>query len=356
MKELKHLPIQRWPLVDRSAWAAAFKPGDLFEGDAGPGAHMAHGSRKFLTYGYARWLAYLSAKHPELLDEPPSARVHKTVLRGYIADLQCDLSDTSVAIHLHQLYMAIGLIAPNHDWAWLRRIKTTFERRAVPRDRFGLLSPPWQLLDLGIHLMESARIGIKDPHHRGKIQYRNGLILALLALWPIRRRSLSALTVSQHLERRGEALNLLLHPEDTKAARADSFRIPDLIKPYFERYLIDLRPRFPGADAHDGLWPSLRGCPLQGQRLYAIVRQLTQLHLGRGMGLHDVRRAAATFLAIEAPEKVGLVPGVLQHASPEVSEQHYNLARSTTASRRHGAHVTQLRARLHPAWRRQGGN
>jgi len=36
--------------------------------------------------------------------------------------------------------------------------------------------------------------------------------------------------------------------------------------------------------------------------------------------------AAATFLAMDAPEKVGLIPGILQHASPEVSEQHYNLA------------------------------
>jgi hypothetical protein len=66
------------------------------------------------------------------------------------------------------------------------------------------------------------------------------------------------------------------------------------------------------------------------------------------MGLHDFRRAAATFLAIDAPDKVGLIPGVLQHASPEVGERHYNLAKSVEASRRVGAHLAKLRLRLKP--------
>ena len=59
------------------------------------------------------------------------------------------------------------------------------------------------------------------------------------------------------------------------------------------------------------------------------------------MGLHDFRRAAATFIAMDAPDKIGLIPGVLQHASPDVSEQHYNLARSVEASRRFAAHLAK---------------
>jgi hypothetical protein len=66
------------------------------------------------------------------------------------------------------------------------------------------------------------------------------------------------------------------------------------------------------------------------------------------MGLHDFRRAGATFLAIEAPDKIGLIPGILQHTSLEVGERHYNLAQSVEASRRFGAHLAKLRARLKP--------
>src|SRR5580692_10934789 len=69
-------------------------------------------------------------------------------------------------------------------------------------------------------------------------------------------------------------------------------------------------------------------------------------NFGKAMGLHDFRRAAATFLAMDAPEKIGLIPGVLQHASPEPGEQHYNLSRSMQAGRRFAAHLAHARSKL----------
>ncbi len=169
------------------------------------------------------------------------------------------------------------------------------------------------------------------------------MLLALLALWPIRRRSLAALTVSHHVERHGDQIRLRLHPADTKAARPEIYVPHEVLAPYLERYLQDVRPRFTGALGHDGFWASARGRPLCAQWLYAIVRRRTLEAFGKAMALHDMRRAAATFLAIEAPEQVGLIPGVLQQASPEVGERHYNLARSTAASRRFAGHVTAIR-------------
>jgi hypothetical protein len=41
-----------------------------------------------------------------------------------------------------------------------------------------------------------------------------------------------------------------------------------------------------------------------------------------------------------------LIPGVLQHASPEVSDQHYNLARSIRAGQRFAAHLATAKNRL----------
>jgi len=68
----------------------------------------------------------------------------------------------------------------------------------------------------------------------------------------------------------------------------------------------------------------------------------------RVRALHDFRRAAATFLVMDAPEKIGLIPGVLQDASPGVSERHYNLARSMQAGRRFAAHLANARNKLRP--------
>jgi hypothetical protein len=76
------------------------------------------------------------------------------------------------------------------------------------------------------------------------------------------------------------------------------------------------------------------------------VRKNMVRGFGKATGVHDFRRAAATFLAIDAPELVGLIPGLLQHTKPEVGEQHYNLANSMGASRRHVAYLQRKRDKL----------
>jgi integrase len=180
----------------------------------------------------------------------------------------------------------------------------------------------------------------------GESQYRDGLLLALLSVWPIRRRSIAALTVSHHLEFDDAGVNILLHPSDTKAKRLETFRVPDPLVPYVIRYLREIRPALLGRSKHDGFWASLGGGPLSAGRFYQIVRARITGRFGKAMGVHDFRRAASTFLAMDAPEKMGLIPGVLQHASPEVSEQHYNLARSMRAGQRFAANLANARSRL----------
>jgi integrase len=120
--------------------------------------------------------------------------------------------------------------------------------------------------------------------------------------------------------------------------------VPEQLLSYFTRYLTEIRPVLGGV--HDGFRASRTGPPLAADRLYSIVRGRVTAKFGKPMGLHDFRRAAATFLAMDAPEKIGLIPGVLQHASPEPGEQHYNLARSMQAGQRFAIHLANARSRL----------
>jgi hypothetical protein len=133
-----------------------------------------------------------------------------------------------------------------------------------------------------------------------------------------------------------------------RSRRADSFRVPEQLLPYLLRYLREIRPVLLGCSEYDGFWASPRLPSLTAGRLYAIVRARITARFGKAMCLHDFRRAAPTFLAMEAPEKIGLIPGVLQHASPEVGEKHYNLARSVQAGRRFAKHLADARSRLRP--------
>ena len=116
--------------------------------------------------------------------------------------------------------------------------------------------------------------------------------------------------------------------------------------PYLKHYLQEVRPRLLGAKAHDGLWASCKRRPLSACGLYDIARARVYAKFGKDMGLHDFRRSAATHLAMDAPDKIGLIPGILQHTSPKVSEQHYNLARGIKASQRFAASRAHLKAKL----------
>jgi integrase/recombinase XerD len=354
MRKLKHLPVEEWPEIDRNAFEAAYQPGDVFDETAGPGAHLSEGSRRMIRSTYRRWLGFLTAKYPDDLSISPAERITPERVRAFIEDLSANTRSASAAIAAARLYDAARLIAPTTDWSWLRSLKSRLASRARPADRFERLVPPVQTLNFGIELMDAALTLPTGSHKHREIQYRDGLLLALRSLWPIRRRSLASLTVSRHLEFDDAGVNILLHPADTKSRRAESFRVPEVLLPYLTRYLKEIRSILLGHSKHDGLWVSYQGSPLGGDRLYGIVRARVTAKFGKAMSLHDFRRAAATFLAMDAPEKIGLIPGVLQHASPDVSDQHYNLARSMQAARRFAAHLSNARNRLRPLATKSG--
>jgi integrase len=347
MRKLKHLPPESWPRADHDAFDPAYRPGDIFDEDRGAGADHSDGWRRMIRTTWRRWLGFLTEHYPADLVKPPAERITPERMRDFVEHLSAEVRPTTVAMAVAHLYAAACLIAPERDWRWLGSLKARLASLAKPEDRFDRLVPPWHTLDLGIEMMEEAATLLSARKQRD-LHYRDGLIIALDSAWPIRRRSIAALTVTRHLEFDAAGVNILLYPEDTKSKRAESFRVPEKLLPYLLRYLNEIRPRLLGGRHHDGLWASYKGCPLTAGRIYDIVRGRIRAKFGKSMGLHDFRRAAATFIATDAPEKIGLIPGVLQHTSLDVGEQHYILARSVEASRRFAAHLARTRAKLRP--------
>jgi len=348
MKKLKHLPVDQWPEADIKVFEEAYRPGDIFEETCGPGAHHSKGWRRMVGTSWRRWLGYLAEHYPAVLLEPPAARITPERMRAFIEQVSDEVRPTTIALSIANLYAAARLIAPEGDWAWLAALRTRHTAKAKRENRLDRLVPGWQTLDLGIELMDTASALPSNGHRRQEIQYRDGLLVALLSLFVIRRRSLTALTASRHVESYPDGVNILLHPEDTKGKRAESFEIPEELLPYLRRYLQEIRPRLMRGAQNDAFWPSMKGGGLCDGAIYSIVRARVLARFGKAMGLHDFRRAAATFVAMDAPELIGMVPGILQHASPEISEQHYNLARSVEASRRVAAYLARTRAKLRP--------
>jgi len=82
-----------------------------------------------------------------------------------------------------------------------------------------------------------------------EVAYRDGLLLALLAACPLRRRSLALLEVGRHLVRGTDGYRLRLGPAETKNGTAYGAPLPASLAPWLDRYLGEVRPRLLGGRA-----------------------------------------------------------------------------------------------------------
>jgi hypothetical protein len=146
---------------------------------------------------------------------------------------------------------------------------------------------PGQLIRLGIGLMEQAQPQIEGLN--AAIAYRDGLIIALLACRPIRRRNLAALSIGRQLVRSGNLWHIIFRADETKNHQPYEATIPAFLQPFLERYLGDIRPLFPRAEAHEGLWASAKGGPLSDTALYDLVCKRTRVAFGKPINLHLLR-------------------------------------------------------------------
>ena len=113
MRKLKHLPLDQWPKADVEAFAKVYEPGDIFDETAGPGAHLAEGTRRMIRTAYRRWLGFLAEHYPDDLLKPPADRITPDRVRAFIEHLAAEVRPTTVAIAVDNLYYAARLIAPD---------------------------------------------------------------------------------------------------------------------------------------------------------------------------------------------------------------------------------------------------
>ena len=331
----KHLHFSAWPAEDRVLWAAAFQDGDRFDEEC-RAAHLAAATKIGLRSAYARYLGYLASEDPERLGLSPEARPDRDSIRAYVKHLRQSCRDTSVASTLHMLRLALGLVCPDRDWSWLKTIAKRIEAQATPRRDRSQGATSAVLFALGLQLMAEAENSARLAGRIAKedaLTYRDGLIIALLAAVPLRRRTLAALTIDQHLVTIGDDWLLDIPADDTKTRRPLEFPIPHALSECIDLYLAEFRGAITGANNHQGLWPSAKGHPMRGGAIYDAVRRRTTEALGFPVNLHRFRSAAGNLWSISDPTNVRGVKDLLGQSDFSTTEKHYIGAQSRLAGR-----------------------
>jgi integrase len=331
----KQLAHADWPYEDRCAWNLAFKTGELFDHN-GPGAHLAPTTREALHFAYAGFLGFLTLQHPILLDRAPASRVDREIVGQFVDHLRASCRDVTIVTRLHHLRLALRLICPELDWTWLLIVTKRLAAQAQRHpDRHHLVTSD-RLYALGFELMERAverskatgSVSIACP-----LEFRDGLIIALLAAVPLRRRTLAALRIGKHLVKHGDIWAIDIPAQDAKARRPLDYPVSIELSEHIDVYLGQFRKRIPGANDHDGLWASSQGRPLHANAIASTIGQRTRSAFGFPVNLHRFRHAAATFWSMRDPANVRGAKDLLGHASFGMTEKYYVMAQSRIAGR-----------------------
>lgn len=327
------LPFPEWPAADKSMWMKAFAPGaDLFD-EGGLGAHLSKRTICQLQYAYGKFLCFILDKHADLFTRSPAERVNAEVIAAFAKWQPARCGGVTLSVYIYHLWLALRYLCPGTNWSWLLAISNRIKAQARPKPEKHHLVTSETLYDLGIELMDGAlSSGKLHTYRHARTAFRDGLIIAFLAMIPLRRRTLTALRVGKQLIKCGDDWALEIPAEDVKTKRPLDFSLPPELSRRIDIYLDDIRPRIRRADTHDYLWATSRG-PMPSQVIYDAVRQRTRTALGLPVNLHQFRRAAATLWSVRDPENVRGAKDLLGHASFATTEKHYIMAHSRLAGR-----------------------
>jgi integrase/recombinase XerD len=220
--------------------------------------------------------------------------------------------------------------------AWLARLARQILANASVRPKIARVIDSRILLDIRLHLTKLA--GPQPGATRDSaVQYRDGLMIMMLAARPLRLSELLAMRLGNTIRREGRRYVVSLR--SAKSRRTLEPWYPTVLTPLIDVYVDKVRPKLAGtlkscgADVND-FWLSRRGRAMMPNNVTHRISNLTRLHLQRDLSPHLFRHSAATSIAIKDPGHVGIVKDVLGHTSWRTGEQHYNLAAALPAVRR----------------------
>jgi len=343
----KSLLFSDWSSVDRWLWEAAIAEGDIFDG-RGPVAHWSLVYRNSVMFSYGRWLAYLQEYDPSCLEQLPSERVTVERIRGYVGTLKAEISTTTVHLYLGRLHELMKVLCPDQDWGWLQAVLYRLKGEIIPRNKRTRMVDIDRLFELGVGLMDTVEPSRERLLLPQLLQHRDGLIIALLAARPIRRKNLTAITLDRHLLNNGDHYELAFTGPEMKNGQPIAFSLPKVLTPYIDRYLDDIRPLINGANTHIRLWASAKGGAMGAKAIYDAVTRRTRHAFGHHVNPHLFRDCAATTIAIKDPAHVEITKDILGHSRLETAEQYYNQARTLEASRQYQSVILAQRQKLVP--------
>lgn len=333
-----------WPQADRRLWDALVAKGGPLD-DRGALAHLRDASVRSLRRRYAYWLGWLSREDPDALYAGPLGRATADRLRAWIEG-RADLAAMSRFTMLEAVLRVLSAAAPDAEWTAQRRLLALRRREAF--DNFGArkqgrIVAAELLVDAGFEMIAAANSASTELQAH-KLR-RDGLLIAFLALMPMRRRALCAMQLNENLLIAEDHIVIHLPHPLCKAGGPWDAPLPRLLDAPMRDYVSTVRPWFLRRNdaRHDALWVGDRGQPCGAEHLGHRIARLTEKAIGVRLPPQFFRDCAATTLARRSPDAARLIRPILGHTGFRTAERHYNHADTIDAGRRYATLIDTLK-------------
>jgi len=339
LERIRACPLCDWSTADREAWdracvaAQRFKPG-------GAAARMKPSTRTSLVRAHGYLLDF--CRRNGLFDQNAEAGAHVTpeIIDAFIQELYVRVSSVTRASYIGKIRRIATTLAPGRDLGWLHEIEGDLRYEARPRPKYHRIVSSDRLLALGLELIRRGETSNHLTDLARARLVRDGLMVALLALCPIRLRNLAELRAGRQLRRIGDTWWIILEAAETKTGRPDERPVPEILTAPINRWLEYWRALF--LDHADVFWPSTKGGPLAYTYVGHIITETTRRELCVAVNPHLFRDCAVYTVATAAGDRMGIASGLLQHTDQRTVEKHYNKGAMIGAVRRYQQILDQL--------------
>ncbi len=288
------MPLAEWPASDRLGWVEACRPAQRLK-RGGAASHLATVSQDDIANRYGLYLDYLNRNGRLDPTKNAMALITPDNVKAFIGELQARVRSVTVWNSVYKLRRAAQLIAPDAGFGWLTEIEKDLALIMVPRSKADRLVLTERLFEAGLTLIREAEMFSKTALARA-VGVRNGLLIALLALHPIRIKNFAALAIADTFININGRWWLHIASEDTKSRRVDERQIPEFITDAVNSYVKTHRAVLCHGDAENlALWvSSTTGRQLTTKNLGTLISKLTRETMGVDVAPHLFRTAGAS--------------------------------------------------------------
>jgi len=324
--------LHDWPTADREAWERACVVGRRLR-PGGAAARMRQSTQTSLVRAYGYLLEYCQRNGSFDEKTQPAGHVTSDIIDAFVRELHGRVGSVTRATYIYRIRRMARILAPGRNLVWLQEIEADLRYEARPRPKYHRIVSSERLLTLGLELISRGEASNHLTDLTRARLVRDGLMIALLSLCPIRLRNLAELRVGHQLRRIGDAWWIILKAAETKTGRPDERPVPGIVAAHIDGWLKHWRPLF--LKPADAFWASTKGGPLAYTYVGQIITETTRRELGVAVNPHLFRDCAVYTVATAAGDRMGIASALLQHTDPRTTEKYYNKGATIGAVRRY---------------------